>query len=102
MRAATRAVSKGMERRQQREAAVLLLVALFRRFQSHARNGRRQGPSPHESRAARAQRSQGQTRYFERRFSHLAGQGTESSAARRKVFCDRRTAKGILLDPRGE
>jgi hypothetical protein len=31
-----------MERRQQGEAAVLLLVALFRRFQSHARNGRRQ------------------------------------------------------------
>src|SRR5262249_45107066 len=28
----------------------------------------------HESRAARAQRSQGQTRYVERRFSHLTGQ----------------------------
>src|SRR5262249_55930557 len=42
-----------------------------------------------------------QTRYVERRFSHLAGQGTEPSAARRKVFRDRRTTKGILLDSRG-
>ena len=49
---------------------------------------------------ARAQRCQSQTRYLEGRFSHLAGQGTDPTAARRKVFCDRGPTKGILLDSR--
>src|SRR5258705_4721866 len=86
MRAATCRISQGVERRQQREAAFLLLVSLFRRLQGHAWSGRQGRAPPDESRHAHGEREKGQAGYLEGCLSHLAGQGAGSSMEEGKYF----------------